>query len=130
MLLLYHVRQEFARKILRNLPAIVSCRLRYSLAEHELDDVDPPLHDKRQDDSIADFALPRLCLALLFSRCAEAVDGILSDRHDLAQNRARDMLLDVLCHVIDMQCVYDIVSYICPFAHDYSSSSKLMVFKA
>lgn len=56
MLLLYHVRQEFARKILRSLPAIVSCRLRYSLAEHELDDVDPPLHDKRQDDSVANLA--------------------------------------------------------------------------
>ena len=39
------------------------------------------------------------------------------------------MLLDILGHVIDMQCVYDIVSHICLLAHDYSSS-KLMVMEA
>ena len=39
------------------------------------------------------------------------------------------MLLDVLGHIIDVQCIYNIVSYICPLAHDYSSL-KLMVVKA
>lgn len=86
-----------ARKILRSLPVIARRCLRYSLAEHELDDVDSSLHDKWQDDAVADLASSCLCLALLFRCCAEAVDCILGDRHDLAQNRARDMLLDILC---------------------------------
>lgn len=69
----------------------------------------PPLHDEWQDDAVADLAPACLGLALLFCRRAEAVDGILGDGHDLAQNRARDMLLDILGHVIDVQCIYDIV---------------------
>ena len=35
------------------------------------------------------------------------------------------MLLDIFRDVFNMQCVYDIVSYICPFRHFNYSSLKL-----
>lgn len=92
-------------------------RLRHRLAEYQLDDVDAALHQQRKDHTIADLAPARLRLCLLLCGRAEAVHRILNHGHDLAQQRSRHVLFDVFGHVVDMQCVYDIVSYICPFRH-------------
>jgi len=65
------------------------CRLCHSLAERELDDVDAALHDKRQDDTIANLAPAGLRFRLFLGCCTEAVNSIFDDRDDLAQARSR-----------------------------------------
>lgn len=54
MLLLYHVRQRFARKILRSLPAIASCCLRLYRLKNLLAYIEAELHGKRNYNGIAD----------------------------------------------------------------------------